>query len=65
MGKEKDEILRNAKRMAEEEKKRKAMIIRDKPPVDLRSRVPIGCWVWFAVIVFALYVLFRRVMDAL
>lgn len=65
MGPEKDEILRNAKKMAEQEKRIRDTIIREKAPVKLRSRMPIGCWIWLAAIAFAIYMLFRKYLDGL
>ena len=46
MGPNKDELLRNAKKMAEEEAKRRASIATEKPIGRMQSRMPIGCWMW-------------------
>ena len=60
---DKDEILRRAKIDEEREKKRLAEIERSQAPVDLKSRMPIGCWIWFALIAFAVYMLFRKYLS--
>jgi len=46
--------------MAEEEKKRRASIIQDKPLGRMTSRMPLGCWIWILLIGFAIYMLFRN-----
>ena len=46
MGPNKDEILRNAAKAAELERQRKELDRRDEKPLNLTSRMPLGCWLW-------------------
>lgn len=46
MGPNKDEILKNAERLAELERQRKALEKKDEKPTKMTSSMPIGCWIW-------------------
>jgi type VI protein secretion system component VasF len=61
---QKEEILRNAQKMAEEDAKRKASIIGDRPSRGIRSRMPLGCFLWIALaIVLAIWFLKKHIFG--
>ena len=62
---DKDELMRRAKRDQEKEEKRLELIRRSETPVDLKSRMPIGCFIWIILIGFAVYMLFRTYIHGL
>jgi len=62
---DKDELMRRAKRDQEKEEKRLELIRRSEAPVDLKSRMPIGCFIWIILIGFAVYMLFRTYIHGL
>lgn len=60
MGPSKDEILRNAAKLAAEEKRRRQMELVDAKHVNLRSRMPLGCWLWVAAAIAGVIWLIHR-----
>lgn len=44
----KDELLKRAKEDQEREKKRLEEIRRSQRPINYKSRMPLGCWLWIA-----------------
>lgn len=46
MGENREEILKKIQEAEEHEKHRRELEARDQAPVNLKSRMPWGCWIW-------------------
>jgi hypothetical protein len=56
----KDELLKRAKEDQERERKRIEEIRRSEKPVNYKSRMPLGCWLWIALAIVVIIWLLKK-----